>query len=67
MVSLFYVISYIQNDYLLYNQKFLLLENKETKDTELKVVSGPFIYNYDIEKKNLGNWAKKVKELSEKK
>lgn len=60
---------YIQNDYnyLQYNEKFLLLENNQTKNTELKIVSGPYGDDFEIQKKILNNWAEKVKELSEKK
>jgi len=57
---------YIQNDYSQYNEKFLLLEDEQTKHTELKIVSGP--YNNDFEKQVaiLNKWIQKVKELSEK-
>jgi len=60
---------YIQNDYehLQYNEKFLLLENEQTKNTELKIVCGPYGDDFETQKNILNNWAKKVKELSEKK
>lgn len=60
---------YIQNDYnhIQYNEKFLLLENEQTKNTELKIVCGPFGDDFENQKNILNNWAKKVKELSEKK
>jgi len=58
---------YIQNDYnhIQYNEKFLLLENEQTKDTELKIVCGPFGDDFETQKNILNNWAQKVKELSE--
>ncbi len=60
---------YIQNDYshLHYNEKFLLLENEQTKTTELKIVSGPYGDDFETQKSILNNWIQKVKELSEKK
>jgi len=60
---------YIQNDYdhLQYNEKLLLLENEQTKSTELKIVCGPFGDDFKTQKSILNNWAQKVKELSEKK
>ena len=60
---------YIQNDseHLQYNEKFLLLKNEQTKNTELKIVSGPYGDDFEAQKRILNNWAKKVKELSEKK
>ena len=59
---------YIQNDYdyLQYNEKFLLLENAQTKNTELKIVCGPYDDDFETQKSILNNWAQKVKELSEK-
>jgi len=59
---------YIQNDYdyLQYNEKFLLLENEQTKNAELKIVCGPFGDDFEARKNILNNWAQKVKELSEK-
>jgi len=59
---------YIQNDYdyLQYNEKFLLLENAQTKNTELKIVCGPYGDDFETQKSILTNWAQKVKELSEK-
>ena len=56
---------YVQNDYTAYTEKFLLLENAETKSTTLKVVCGPFKDDYERQKDILNNWAEKVKELSE--
>ncbi|WP_372802138.1 hypothetical protein [Lutibacter sp.] len=58
---------YIQNDYknALYNEKFLLLENLVSKNTELKIVCGPFKDDYENQKNILIEWASKVKELSE--
>ncbi len=59
---------YIQNDYdiLHYNEKFLLLENKETQITELKIVCGPYGDDYETQNTIVKNWAQKVKEMSEK-
>ena len=59
---------YIQNDYnhFKYNEKFLLLDNKDTKKLELKIVCGPYNHDYEIQKSVLIAWAQKVKELSEK-
>jgi hypothetical protein len=58
---------YIQNDYKLldYSEKFLLLENKETKVTELKISCGPYGDDFESQKSVLSNWAQKVKALSE--
>lgn len=58
---------YVQNDYddSDYTEKFLLLENPETKMTELKIVCGPYGADYATQKSNLEKWARKVKELSE--
>ena len=49
-----------------YVSKFLLSENKQTKTTELLIVCGPYGDDYKNQKTILKNWAKKVKELSEK-
>ncbi|NQU33677.1 MAG: hypothetical protein HQ521_10620 [Bacteroidetes bacterium] len=61
---------YVQNDYLIdgnpYVEKFLLLENKEENYTKLKIVCGPFQNDFETQQKILQNWAKKVKELSQK-
>ncbi|MFD1553180.1 hypothetical protein DNU06_15065 [Putridiphycobacter roseus] len=58
---------YIQNDYQQenYTEKFLLVENKETNQTELKIVCGPFAADFDVQKTILMNWAKQVKLWSE--
>lgn len=56
---------YIQNDYQRYNEKFFLSEDQETKETELKIVAGPFGHEFDVQKSILNKWAQKVKELSE--
>ena len=51
-----------------YVAKFLLLDNKQTKTTELKIVCGPYSNtDFETQKNILNNWALKVKELSEKK
>lgn len=50
-----------------YVEKFLLLENPETKSTELKIVCGPYGDDFNNQKTILTKWAQKVKELSEKK
>ena len=59
---------YIQNDYdpSQHNEKFLLLENEQTRNTELKIVCGPYGDDFDTQKQTLNTWAQKVKELSEK-
>lgn len=49
-----------------YVEKFLLLENEETKNTELKIVCGPYRADFEAQKVILNEWALKVKELSEK-
>ena len=58
---------YIQNDYdnANYTEKFLLLENEETKQTELKIVCGPYGDDFESQKSILLNWGQKVKQLSE--
>ncbi len=52
---------YVQNDYdyLHYNEKFLLIENTETKQTELKIVCGPYGDDFEIQKNIINNWRKK--------
>ena len=61
---------YIQIDFKIgdmsYVEKFLLLENQETKMTELQIVCGPYLDDFDKQQAIIMNWAKKVKELSEK-
>jgi hypothetical protein len=49
-----------------YVSKFLLLENKQTKKTEFHIVCGPYGDDFKSQKTILKDWAKKVKELSEK-
>jgi hypothetical protein len=56
---------YIQNDYTEFTEKFMLLENSETKTTELKIVCGPIKTDFERQKAIITNWAQKVKELSE--
>ncbi len=60
---------YIQIDYTSkdnnYVEKFLLLEDEKTNNTELKIVCGPYLDDYESQKDILENWAQKVKELSE--
>ncbi len=56
---------YIQNDFTEFTEKFLLLENSETKMTTLKIVCGPFKADFESQKAILTSWGKKVKELSE--
>lgn len=60
---------YIQNDYKTahFTEKFMLTDNKTTKTTNLIIVCGPFVDDYENQKNILNNWALKVKELSEKK
>jgi len=48
-----------------YVEKFILLENKQTKTTELQIVCGPYQADFEQQKLILNNWANKVKELSE--
>ena len=55
---------YIQNNY---SEKFLLLENNETKHTELKIVCGPFGDDYEKQKSILITWAVRLKASIEKK
>lgn len=60
---------YIQNDYLIdsvsYVEKFLLLRNEKTNETELKIVCGPFKDDFETQQFILNQWAEKVKQLSE--
>lgn len=58
---------YIQNDFdhLAYSEKFLLLEDEQSRQTTLKIVCGPFGYDYEQQKFILNNWSQKVKDLSE--
>jgi hypothetical protein len=48
-----------------YVEKFLLIENKQTKKTELQIVCGPYSDDFENQRVILNAWAKKVKELSE--
>jgi len=59
---------YIQNDYeyLKYSEKFFLSTNEETKTTELKIVCGPFVDDFNAQKEILNTWAQEVKLLTEK-
>ena len=52
---------YVQNDYdrLLYNEKFLLLENSETGYTELKISCGPFWGGFHNSRKDPGELGQK--------
>lgn len=50
-----------------YVQKILLIENEETKNTEMKITFGPYGADYETQKIMIKKWAKKVKALSEKK
>ena len=51
-----------------YVEKFLLLDNEDANNTELKIVCGPYSkVDFEIQNKILSNWSKKVKALSEKK
>ncbi|MEQ8909922.1 MAG: hypothetical protein RIC95_12060 [Vicingaceae bacterium] len=58
---------YIHNNYdsLNYTEKFMLLENEQTGLTELKIVCGPYLNNFQSQQKTLNQWGKKVKILSE--
>jgi hypothetical protein len=58
---------YIQNDYeyLKYSEKFFLSTNEDTKITELKIVCGPFIEDFEKQTTIINEWARKVKSLSE--
>ncbi|MBT8232200.1 MAG: hypothetical protein HKO66_00010 [Saprospiraceae bacterium] len=57
---------YVQNTYFAnYDEKFLLLENQETKTTTLKISCGPFRDNYEEQSRVLMAWATKIKDLSE--
>ena len=49
-----------------YVEKFLLIENEETKNTELQIVCGPYTNDFEKQKVILNNWAQKIKALSEK-
>lgn len=59
---------YIQNDFdsLNYTEKYLLIENNDTKHTELKLVCGPFGDDYEKQRSIITTWAERVKALSEK-
>ena len=59
---------YVQNDYdhLNYTEKFLLLEDQKAGTTELRIVCGPFVNDFNRQEAVLKNWGLKVKELSEK-
>lgn len=61
---------YIQIDYELgnnqYVEKFLVIENPETKNSELIIVCGPYGDDFKNQNEILKNWVQKVKALSEK-
>ncbi len=61
---------YIQIDFEMdtnqYVEKFLVIENQETKSSELIIVCGPYGDDFKNQKTILKSWAQKVKELSEK-
>ena len=63
----FCTLNFFQNDFenLDYTEKFLLLEDSETKHTTLKIACGPFKDDFETQQSILTNWAEKVKELSE--
>lgn len=48
-----------------YVEKFMLTVDKESKNTILHVVCGPYTSDYESQEDILNNWAEKVKELSE--
>ena len=56
---------YIQNDFEMYTEKFLLLADLDKRSTTLKVVCGPFTADYNRMGTTLQQWAQKVKTLSE--
>jgi hypothetical protein len=58
---------YIQNDYLEnnYTEKVLVLENEDTKSSEMIMLFGPFGVDYPKLEKTLTEWSKEVKRLSE--
>lgn len=58
---------YVQNDYDQgqFTEKFLLLENQETKITQLVITCGPYTADFENQKIALTEWAQKVKALSE--
>ncbi len=61
---------YIQNDYDKgnYSEKLLLLEDKDTERTTLKMLTGPYAAaDRDLQMQILDSWTAKVKELSESK
>lgn len=59
---------YIQNDFdkAMYTEKFFLVTDEATNNTELKIIGGPFGKDYKTQEKVLTEWASKVKVLSEK-
>ena len=58
---------YIQNDFenSNYTEKFLLLEDPETKKTELKIACGPYSSAVEMQRNTLTQWANKIKQMSE--
>jgi hypothetical protein len=58
---------YVQNDYSQSNftEKFLVLSKEDSSTTELQIMCGPFIEDYDTQKLLLDNWVKQLKVLSE--
>lgn len=60
---------YIQIDYqnegYQYAEKFLLLEDKKSQNSTLKITCGPYGNDFETQNTIINNWANKVKELSE--
>ena len=56
---------WVKGDYQ-YVEKFLVGEDEETKLSNLHITCGPYLADFEKQKSILENWAKKVKELSEK-
>ncbi|MCH2235858.1 MAG: hypothetical protein MK078_16575 [Crocinitomicaceae bacterium] len=58
---------YIQNDYTVngYSEKFFLSENKESGKTELNIVCGPFLVDFNEKDEMLSTWGQKIKDLAE--
>ena len=48
-----------------YTEKLLILEDSETKTSELHIVSGPIPENFELKKDEWLNWLTKVKTTSE--
>ena len=56
---------FAENEGYQYAEKFLLLEDKKSQNSTLKITCGPYGNDFETQNTIINNWANKVKELSE--